>query len=388
MRSAVSPFDRWRAWIDAAMAVATVAVGWAGMAAARTDADVDAAPLTPVMALIAVVAAAPIVWRRRWPLGMLAAAIAAVVVASAIDERGLFGGQLVVLAVVLLFAVGAWSGRPRLAALVVLTLAALVVAGSLHDGNGVASATASAVALVVLPVVAGYATRTRRQYVAEVEARLAAAERDRDERARLAVAEERQRLARELHDVVAHHVSLIGVQAGAARVALERSPERAAAALAAIESSSRAAVGELGQLLEVLAPREGLAPPQPGLHALPALIDRWRAAGVAVDARLSGDPAGVAPTVSLCCYRLVEEALTNVARHSTAATASVHVAIGPTISLEVTDPGPARVSSTAGTGRGLVGMRERVASCAGTLETGAQPDGSFRVAATMAAVPS
>lgn len=388
MRSAVSPIDRWRPWLDTALVVGAVAVGWAGMAVARTDASVAAAPLTPVMALMAVAAAVPMWWRRRRPLGMLAASIAALVVASGIDERGLYGGQLVVLALVLLFAVGAWTTRPRLATVVVVALLALIVAGSLNDGNGVASTAASAVALVLLPAVAGYATRARRQYVAEVEVRLAAAERDRDERARLAVAEERQRLARELHDVVAHHVSLIGVQAGAARVALERSPERAAAALAAIESSSRAAVGELGQLLEVLAPREGLAPPQPGLHSLPALVDRWRAAGVAVDAQLQGDPAGVAPTVSLCCYRLVEEALTNVARHSAAGAAAVRVSIGPDVHVEVTDPGPARTPSNGGTGRGVIGMRERVQACGGTLEVGPRPDGSFRVAATMTAVPS
>jgi signal transduction histidine kinase len=388
MPSVASPIDRWRPWVDAALVVGAVGVGVAGMAAARSDASVAAAPLTPVMALMAVAVSVPMVWRRRWPLGMVVAAIVAAMAASAVDDRGLFGGQVVVIALVLLFAVGAWCTRVWLAAAVVATLFALAVSGSLHDGNGVAPAVATAVALVLLPVVAGYASRVRRQYVGEVEARLAAAEHDRDERARLAVAEERQRLARELHDVVAHHVSLIGVQAGAARVALERSPERAAAALAAIEASSRAAVGELGQLLEVLAPREGLAPPQPGLHALPALVDRWRAAGVTVEARLTGDPAAVAPTVSLCAYRLVEEALTNVARHSSAASATVRVSIGPMVEVEVIDPGPARSGAAGGSGRGLIGMRERVAACAGTLEVGPVPDGSFRVWASLPAVPS
>lgn len=377
-----------RPWVDAALVIGAVTIGWAGMAAARTDPDVHAAALTPATAAVALVAALPMVWRRRWPLGTSVAAIAALVVASAIDDRGLFGGQLVVLAAVLLFAVGAWSTRRGWAAAFIAALLALVIAGSLHDGNGVAAAAASAFALIGLPVAVGYATRTRRQYVAEVEARLAAAERDRDERARLAVADERQRLARELHDVVAHHVSLIGVQAGAARVALTRSPDAAAAALSAIELSSRAAVGELRQLLDVLAPMEGLAPPQPDLHALPALVDRWRAAGIAIETHLRGDPAAVSPTVSLCCYRLVEEALTNVARHSSAACASLRVDIGPTLSIEVLDPGPARPTSTRGTGRGLVGMRERVALCGGVLEIGPVADGSFRVAASMSAVPT
>ncbi len=376
-------------WLDAALMVGIVALGVAGMAAARTDADVQAAPLTPAMAVVAVLATVPLWWRRRWPLGMLAATLAAMVVASAIDDRGLYGLQIAALGVVLLFAIGAWTTHQWWAAAVVAALLAAAIAGALHDGTGVAQSFAFAFALIALPVVLGFATRTRRQYVAEVEARLAAAERDRDERARVAVAEERQRLARELHDVVAHHVSLIGVQAGAARTALRRSPEQAAAALAEIESSSRSAVGELRQLLDVLAPVDGVSPPQPGLHALPALVDRWRAAGVQVQAELTGDPHEVAPTVSLCCYRLVEEALTNAARHSRAGSVAVRVVIGPAVDVEVTDPGPAR-PAVDGTGnrRGIIGMRERVALCGGTLDVGAMPEGGFRVHASVPAVPA
>jgi signal transduction histidine kinase len=271
----------------------------------------------------------------------------------------------------------------------VVALMALAVVGAVHDGGGVAASFAYSFALVALPAVLGYATRTRRQYLAEVEARLAAAERDRDERARVAVVEERQRIARELHDVVAHHVSLIGVQAGAARTALTSSPERAAAALSAIEESSRAAVGEMRQLLDVLAPRDGLAPPQPDLAAVPVLVDRWRASGVRVDAQLTGDPSTVAPTVSACAYRIVEEALTNVARHSAAMEVTVRVRIDQVVHVEVSDPGPRRsVPSAPSAGRGLTGMRERVELCGGTLEAGPVPDGSFRVVATMRAVPA
>lgn len=108
-----------------------------------------------------------------------------------------------------------------------------------------------------------------------------------------------------------------------------------------------------------------------------------------VDATLTGDPAVVSPTVSLCCYRLVEEALTNVSRHSGAQRASVRVDIGPTVTVEVVDPGPARPASViAGSGRGLLGMRERVAICGGTLDVGPRADGSFRVVASMVAVPT
>jgi signal transduction histidine kinase len=386
--------ERWRPWLDGALVALITAIGWVAMALARTDADVKAASLTVGTGVVAVLATLPVLWRRQRPLGMLGLSLCGVVIGSGLDDRGLFGGQIAALGAVLLFAIGAWSTHRWWSAAAVGSLLTIAVAGAMHDGTNVVASLASAVTVIVLPVVLGYATRTRRQYVAEVEARLAAAERDRDERARLAVAEERQRLARELHDVVAHHVSLIGVQAGAARTAMARSPEQAAAALAGIEASSRAAVGELRQLLDVLSPIDGVAPPQPGLSALPALVDRWRAAGMTIDAGLTGDPVAVAPTVSLCCYRLVEEALTNVAKHSLAGQARVRVVIGPMVAVEVSDPGPpcpvpdGGDGGDGGAGRGLVGMRERVALCGGSLSVGPHPDGSFDVVASVPAVPA
>lgn len=385
----VTQADRLSRVVDALLVVVTASVGIAGMAVARTDPDVEAAALTVPLGVLAVAASLPLWWRRRWPLGMLGAFAAVLSVGAAVDEAGLFAVQVACVGGVLLFAIGAWSSRRWWSIGVVGALALVLWAGALADGGNLVSSTALVFALVVLPVVLGYATRTRRQYVAEVERRLAEAERDRDVRAHQAVVLERQRIARELHDVVAHHVSLIGVQAGAARTALDSSPDITRAALEAIEVSSRAAVGEMRQLLEVLAPSspdDGWAP-QPALDQLPGLIDRWRAAGVTVDAVLTGDPSVVAPTVSLCCYRVVEEALTNVARHSTASHVSVRVAIGSSVHVEVIDPGPPRadgVASTADagrTGRGLVGMRERVASCGGRLDVGPSSDSSFRVLA-------
>lgn len=383
----VTQADRLSRVADVLLVLVTAAVGLAGMAVARTDPDVEAAALTVPLGVLAVAASLPIWWRRRWPLGMLGAFTVVLAVGAAVDEAGLFAVQVASVGGVLLFAIGAWSGRRWWAIGVVAALSLVLWAGALGDGGSLVSATALVFALVVLPAVLGYATRTRRQYVAEVERRLAEAERDRDERAHQAVILERQRIARELHDVVAHHVSLIGVQAGAARTALDTAPDRTRAALEAIESSSRAAVGEMRQLLEVLAPSspdDGWAP-QPSLEQLPDLVDRWRAAGVTVDAVLTGDPGTVAPTVSLCCYRVVEEALTNVARHSSASRVSVRVHIAATVRVEVLDPGPPRPVMTSGgpdgarTGRGLVGMRERVALCGGRLEVGSLGDGSFRV---------
>ena len=374
---------------DAALVVGIVVTGWIGMIVARTHPSVKSAPFSVAMAVATVVAVAPLWWRRDRPLAVLAAVIVATFVAAGIDRRGLYSVQVAVEAVVLCFAIGAWAKRMRLAAAVVAALAVAVVAAALGDHAAVGAAVANALAVIVLPAALGYAARVRRQYVAEVERRLADAERERDERAHHAVVAERSRIARELHDVVAHHVSLIGVQAGAARSGHDRSPESTRAALAGIEASSRAAVDEMRQLLDVLAPLPGDdREPHAGLHHLPSVVDRWRAAGVAIRADLVGDPAIVPPTVSSCCQRVVEEALANVSRHSGAreAAVAVHIVAGR-VALDVSDPGPAlpQVSDSGrpGGGRGLIGMRERVALFGGDLDVGPTSDGGFHVAAVV-----
>jgi signal transduction histidine kinase len=229
----------------------------------------------------------------------------------------------------------------------------------------------------------------RAAYLAEVEQRLADAERERTERAEAAVGAERARIARELHDVVAHHVSLIGVQAGAARATLDRSPERARAALSSIEQSSREAVHEMHRLLHVLRPVGGEAPgsgaqlsPQPTLPDLPATAARWSQAGLEVSLQLTGPIDAVDPARSTCAYRIAEEALTNVSRHSSATAASVTVTVGDQVTVDVLDPGPARVTTSPGSGRGLVGMRERAAIFGGTVSAGQDGTG-FRVTARL-----
>jgi signal transduction histidine kinase len=383
------PSQRMLRMLDVALIVAIVAIGWAGQIAARESPSVESGAFSVPLAVAAVAATLPLWWRRSRPLGMLCVTIGALGVAGAIDSAGLYGVQIALCGVVLMFAIGAWSTRRNLAVVAIAVLFGLIVAGAIADEGNVAAASAYGVALVVLPSVAGYAMRTRREYVVAVEQRLAAAEREREERAHRAVVDERHRIARELHDVIAHHVSLIGVQAGAARATMDHAPERARDALAQIEASSRAAVGEMRQLLDALAPAgaDGVAPPQPSLEAVPTLIDRWRAAGIDVQSTLTGDPAGVAPTVSLCCYRVVEEALTNVARHSAARSAMVVVTIGDEVAVEVSDRGPTASAPTS-SGRGLLGMHERVALCGGRLEAGPQRDGSFRVVAVVPAVPA
>jgi signal transduction histidine kinase len=246
---------------------------------------------------------------------------------------------------------------------------------------------AVAMVFIALPFVVGLAARSRRAYVEEVEHRLAAAERDRDEQARRAAEDERRHIARELHDLVAHHVSLIGVQAGAARTALDRAPlgsETTRRALLAIEESSRSAVGEMRHLLDVLRGEDGAADlqPPPALSRLDTLVEDFRAAGLEVSLSVRGDLPILSPVQDLCCYRLIEEALTNVTRHSLATCARAWIDVDDGhVSVGVQDGGPPRQGS-AGTGRGLIGLRERVELCGGVLS--AEPsDPGFTVRTSM-----
>ncbi len=386
--------------LDVALIAGVVVVGWAGLVAASTDAEVSAAPFSVPMAVLAAVSALPLWWRRERPITMLVANLGVLVVASIVDERGLFPIQVIVEAAVLCFAIGAWSAHLRAAGALVAGVGLLLTVDAAAGGENPVAVAAYVVAVLVLPGVGGYASRARRQYLEEVELRLAEAERDRDARAREAVRDERTRIARELHDVVAHHVSLIGVQAGAARMSLASGPDGSVKtarateeALAAIDESSRAAIGEMRQLLDALAPLPGDGPDGPGLAPQPSLDDleglaaRWRDAGVPVALEVVGDPGGLTPALSLCCYRIVEEALTNVARHAAAPSARALVEVGEAeVSLEIIDPDPAASDAVSAAvpvggaggdgdrGRGLVGMRERVALFRGTFSAGPTRD--------------
>jgi signal transduction histidine kinase len=225
-----------------------------------------------------------------------------------------------------------------------------------------------------------------------VEERLLAAEADREERARRAVADERARIARELHDVVAHHVSLIGVQAGAARTTLDRDGEATRRALSGIEASSREAVREMRRLLEVL-DGDGSTPltAPPGPAEFDALAAGFAAAGLGVRCTRTGDPDGLGDLHALTLYRIAEEALTNVTRHSQARTCTLSLHVDERAArVVVRDPGPSHRRAPVpppGAGRGLAGMRERVALFGGTLEAGPAAGAGFLVDATLPRVP-
>jgi signal transduction histidine kinase len=208
--------------------------------------------------------------------------------------------------------------------------------------------------------------------------------RERDTARRMAVAEERARIARELHDVVAHGVSVIAVQADAAEAALEHDPARAGAPLRTIRGSAHDALGEMRRMLGVLrAGDEGSEhSPQPGLDQLPGLVAHARAAGLPVELRVDGDPRPLPPSLDLTAYRIVQEALTNVRKHAPGAATTISLGWAPTaLLLEVRDHGPG--PNGADPGHGLVGMQERVRIHGGHLRTGAAPDGGFEVVAEL-----
>lgn len=341
---------------------------------ARGDGDVASPPLGAAAVACAAVSGAVLLLRRTRPILTLLLCGLAAGVAAGVVPPGLFTQQTGITIILATYAIGAWSERPVASVAVPVATLALLVAGAHSDGSDLLSASTTGLAAVALPWMAGRAARSRRRYVEEVERRLATAEAERDERTHI---------ARELHDVVAHHVSLIGVQAGAARTALASSPDATQEALLAIEASSRAAVGEMHALLGALRDGDDGAPlaPPPGLAQLEPLVATFRATGL--DVQLDAPrPADLPPALDLTCFRIVEEALTNVVRHSGARSAAVRVEVDAgEVRVTITDPGPA--VGRRGRGRGLVGLAERVALFGGRHRAGPTDSGGFEVAATL-----
>ncbi|AUG79424.1 hypothetical protein CFP65_4696 [Kitasatospora sp. MMS16-BH015] len=228
--------------------------------------------------------------------------------------------------------------------------------------------------------------RTRREQSAATEAAEAAARRRRAD-------EERLRMARELHDILAHSISLVHIQAGVALELLDTHPEHVRSALTTIKSTSKEALGEVRQVLDVLRRPGGAAPrtPAPGLDRLDELVDQAGRAGLAVTVRTEGEPAAAPAAVQRAAFRIVQEALTNVIRHSAARTATVRLTrTAGGLAVEIADPGPAGgggagtggAGAAGGAGAGLIGMRERAAAFGGTLEAGPHGTG-FRVRARL-----
>jgi signal transduction histidine kinase len=235
--------------------------------------------------------------------------------------------------------------------------------------------------MVGLPWAAGRALRGRRLQSIALEERALALEREGQERARAAVAEERLRIARELHDVVGHALGVIVVQAGAERATLDGGQESTRETLVTIEGAGREALSEMRRLVEMMRrdDEQVALAPQPSLSHLDTLVAKVRAAGLPVDLYVEGEPTGLPPGVDLSAYRIVQEALTNALKHAGPARARVTLSYAPyEVGLEITDDG-AGAGTADHYGHGLLGMRERVALHGGSLRSGTRPGGGYAV---------
>ncbi|MFJ2417918.1 sensor histidine kinase [Streptomyces brevispora] len=233
-------------------------------------------------------------------------------------------------------------------------------------------------AWVVAIVAAAEFVRVRREQWAAQRMERAAAEKRRAD-------EERLRMARELHDVLAHSISVINVQAGVGLALLDSDPEQARTALTTIKAASKEALGEVRQVLDTLrTPGDAPRTPAPGLDRLPELVEQAASTGLSVTVTTDGARGAVPPGADLAAFRIVQEALTNVVRHSVSRTAEVGIGYDPgRIRLRIDDQGPATGTDAGGSGNGLAGMRERAAALGGTIEAGTRPDGGFRVRAEL-----
>ncbi len=351
-------------------------------------------PVEPVPTFVLLAASCGLlVACRRWPLPTLGLVVGVGLVALGLgraDER--FAAPVLVA----VYAVAVRTDRRTTVLAAVPTGLSVVAASVLFDpAPGFTAENLGRFAWIGMAAAVGDAVRGGRAHLAAVHERAERAERTREEEARRRVAEERLRIARELHDVVAHHIAVINVQAGVAGHLLATRPGEATAALGHIRRASRTVLDELSGLLGVLRePADPTAPtrPAPGLAELGALVKGFRASGLDVSWLERGAARRLPTTVDVVAYRLVQEALTNAHRHGTG-TATLSVVRGPTrLTVEVTNGLAAHRDRTGdgtrGTGLGLVGMRERAAAVGGTVHTGPDADApTFRVRAVLPLPP-
>ncbi|MEH1126746.1 sensor histidine kinase [Micromonospora sp. CPCC 206061] len=326
--------------------------------------------------LVVLVACGALALRRRYPLAVLLVVIVATVVTP--HPRLTFFA-----CVVAAYSAAAYSPY-RAQTMVSLAVAALAVSVFQDEALPTVPNKYATFLILVPIVVASLGRRTWRM-------RALTLEREQTEAVRRAAEQERARIARELHDVVTHNVSVMVIQAGAARKVMDAAPDQARQALLAVEAGGRAAMAELRHVMGLISPAAD-APdlaPQPGLDGLVTLVERVRAAGLPVDLTVEGRSRPVPAGVSLTAYRVVQEALTNTVKHAAGATATVTLGYEVEhLRVEVLDNGGRPNASTAtGNGRGLVGLRERMAIYGGTLDAGPRPTGGYRVRAVIPLEP-
>jgi signal transduction histidine kinase len=345
-------------------------------------------PVSVLGLLAAGVACGALVARRRWPYPVLVVSAAAA--EAYLAAHGGHNGTLVLAApLIALYTVADTTDRRR--ALVVGGCAVFAL-GAVHvlikPASWAGAENIALAALGGLAVAAGDASRNRRAYLAEVEERARRAEHERDLRTRRRITEERLRIARDLHDALGHHLALINVQAGVTAYILDDQSAPVTQALTNIRQASRSALGELRDTIGLLRePGEQVAPVDPtvGLAGLDDLVASFRRCGLRVDLTVDGTVRDLAPSADLTAYRVVQESLTNVCKHAGPADARLLLDYRPTelrVTVDDNGRGPAR-DAAAGSGHGIVGMRERALAVGGTLLAGPRPGGGFRVRATL-----
>ena len=398
MKNVSPPTHGVRLWLrshpitrDGMIAVVLLGIGLPQMLLRETAESLNYRQPGLLNVAIVVLAVAALTLRKRYPLTVLAFAICADVALTLLNYPPSLGEIMAVL--IALYSVAAHRGLAHSAiAGVVAVLWFLVMTASMHENLGVLTLVTTNT-LLVGGWWLGRGLRLRRAYLTELEHRATRLERARGLDARAARVEERSRIARELHDVVAHHVSVMTVQAGAARRILEKDPERTLEALATIEEVGRTALSEMRRIVGVLRTERDpestgreLAP-QPGVHDIGNLVDQVRETGLSVQLWIEGELRQLSPGVDLAAFRLVQEALTNTLKHAgPQARAWVRLHYGErqlTVEVEDNGRGVAAALSDDGDkpGHGLVGMYERVALYGGELRIGPRNGGGFEVRA-------
>ena len=345
-------------------------------AATTTGEDTEPDPAWLFVAFV-LLQTLPLAVRRYWPRAVLAVTLGSALGTNLLTDSPTFPVGVVVA----LYTVSAHCDR-KTAVRAALTTGALLIPTLLFSptGGGGAAYALPVIALLAIAWVVGDNLRTRRAYLREVEDKAERLEREREQNARQAAADEQARIARELHDVIAHNVSVMVVQAAAAGDVFDSQPGKAREALASIEHTGREALTELRRLLGAVRTDDGKVP-QPGLGRLPALLDQVRAVGLEVDLTTEGEERQLPLGIDLSAYRIVQEALTNTLKHANARHAEVVLRYGDDqLAIDVTDDG--RGPTTNGDqGQGLIGMRERVSLYDGDLTAGPRAEGGFKVSA-------
>ncbi len=371
-----------RAWLTPSHPRFELALAVLLAAAVLAELAIDGLLTSPLRVLLGIAIAAPVAIRMRHPLAAVTlSALAAAVETALPDDEGR-AIMPVVCVLVVLYAVGSrctgwrfWAGGA--------IAAGLFVASDIVR-EGVSSDLVLGVALPGVGLLIGRAAGALRLETDVLHERAATLERERDAHTRRALELERRRIARELHDVIGHSISVMGVQAGAVRSILPAERERERAALLGVERTGREAIAEMRRLIGLLRFGDDATGPQPSLVRVESLAAEMRATGLDLTLCVEGDVSGLPPGVDLAAYRIVQEALTNAMRHAPGARvdASVRV-VGDVLEVDVADDGSPQPPAAGHVGHGLLGMRERAALYGGEIVAGPGADGGFRVHARL-----